>query len=166
VIWGLAWVDWVLLAVLALSVLVGASRGLIFELMSLAGWLVAYFAAVWFAPEAARHLPVGAPGSGLNHSVALVLCFAAALVLWGLLARLVRMLIKATPLTVPDRLLGAAFGALRGFVVLIVVTTVVALTPAAQSPLWKGSVGAQVLAATVKGLKPLLPAPLAQWLPA
>ena len=43
------------------------------EVMSLAGWLVAYCAAVRFAPEAARPVPVGVPGSGLNHSAALAL---------------------------------------------------------------------------------------------
>jgi len=162
---GLSWVDWVLLAVLGLSVLVGVFRGLVFELMSLAGWVVAYVAAIWFAPQAAPHLPVGTPGSALNHSAALLACFVAALVVWGLIARLVRMMIAATPLTVPDRVLGAAFGALRGLVLLLAVATIVTLTPAAQSALWKQSVGAQWLAITLQGLRPLLPTALAQWLP-
>jgi membrane protein required for colicin V production len=162
----LHWVDWVLLGVLALSVLVGLVRGLVFELMALAGWIVAYFAAVWFAPQIAPHLPVGAPGSALNHAAALLACFVGALIAWGLLARLVRMLIAATPLTVPDRILGAGFGLLRGVVLLLAVSTVVALTPAAQSASWQASGGAQLLGKAVKGLKPLLPADLAQWLPA
>ena len=42
-----AWapLDWALLAVLATSVLVGLWRGLVYELLSLAGWLVVWFVA-------------------------------------------------------------------------------------------------------------------------
>ena len=40
-----------LLGVLLLSVLVGLVRGLVFEVLSLLGWVVAYFAAQWFAPS-------------------------------------------------------------------------------------------------------------------
>jgi len=163
---ALGWVDWAMLAVLALSVLVGLFRGLVFELMSLAGWIVAYFAAVWFAPDVARFLPVGTPGSALNQSAALLLCFVVALVVWAILARLVRMVVAATPLTVPDRVFGAAFGLLRGGVLLIAVVTIVSLTPGAQSAAWKASIGAQWVAGAVQGLKPLLPPALAQWLPA
>lgn len=162
---SLNWVDWALLAVLALSVVIGLLRGLVFELMSLAGWFVAYMAAIWYAPQLAAWLPVGAPGSALNHSAALVVGFLAALILWGLLARLVRLLIKATPLTLPDRLLGALFGFVRGLLLLVIVATVVTLTPAAQSPLWQSSSGAQWLGVVVQGLKPLLPQELGKWLP-
>jgi len=163
---GLAWTDWALIAVMAASVLVGLVRGLVFELMSLAGWVVAYIASLWLAPQVAPHLPIGAPGSALNQSAALVASFIGVLVAWSLLARLVRMVIAATPLTIPDRILGAAFGAIRGAVLLLAVATVVSLTPAAQSTAWKASVGAQWLTLLVQGLRPLLPADLARWLPA
>jgi membrane protein required for colicin V production len=166
VIGPLPWVDWALLAVLGLSVLVGLLRGLVFELMSLAGWLVAYLAAVALGPELAVHLPVGNPGSALNQSAALALAFVAALVAWMILARLVRLLIAATPLTVADRALGAVFGLVRGILLLVVVATVVALTPAAQSQDWQASTGARWLAAVVQGSKPLLPEPIGKWLPA
>ena len=43
---ALGWVDATLLAVLLLSMLVGLVRGFVFECLSLAGWLVAWFGAV------------------------------------------------------------------------------------------------------------------------
>lgn len=162
---SLPWVDWALLAVLAVSTLIGLLRGLVFELMALAGWIVAYVAAVWYGPQVAPHIPVGTPGSGLNQSAALALCFIVTLVAWSLLARLARLLISATPLTVPDRLLGAVFGLARGVLLCVVVATVVALTPAAQSREWQSSTGARWLAAVVQGLKPLLPEAIGKWLP-
>ena len=162
----LPWVDAALLAALLVSVVLGLARGLVYELMGLAGWVVAYFAAAWLAPQATPYIPVGVPGSALNHSAALLACFLGSLVAWGLLARLVRLLIKATPLSFLDRLLGAVFGALRGFILLLLVATVVTLTPAAQSQAWQASTAAPVLVGAVKGIKPLLPEAVARWLPA
>ena len=63
------WLDWALLAVLLLSAAVGIVRGLVFECLSLAGWLVAWFAAQWVAPQLAPHVPVGAAGSDREYNV-------------------------------------------------------------------------------------------------
>jgi membrane protein required for colicin V production len=161
-----SWIDWTLLAVILASVVVGFVRGFVFECLSLAGWVVAWFSAQWAAPELAPRLPVGSPGSALNLAAALALSFLAALVVWSLLAKLIRMLIHATPLSVPDRLLGSGFGVLRGAVLLLAVAAVLALTPAAQSPIWRSSHGAQWLGATLQVLKPLLPESAARLLPA
>lgn len=152
---ALSWLDWTLLAVLLLSVAVGLVRGFVFECLSLAGWVAAWFAAQWGAPWLAPHLP-GTAGSALNHGLAFAVTFMAALIVWGLLARLIRMLIHATPLSLPDRLLGAVFGLLRGGVLLLVVATVVALTPASQSQGWRASHGAHWLGVALASLKPLL----------
>lgn len=154
---ALSWVDWALVAVLAASVVVGLMRGLVFECLSLAGWLVAWFAAQWAAPELAPSIPVGKAGSALNLAAAFAVTFVVAMVAWGLLARLIRMIVHATPLSIPDRLLGAVFGLLRGGVLLLAVATVVSLTPAAQSGPWRAAQGARWLATALQSLKPLLP---------
>jgi membrane protein required for colicin V production len=154
---GLSWVDGSLLAVLAVSIGVGLVRGVVFECLALAGWVVAWFAAQWAAPVVAPHLPVGVPGAGLNLGAAFALAFLAAVVCWTLLARLIRMLIHATPLSLPDRLLGAGFGAMRGGVLLLALASVVTLTPAAQSAPWRSSHGARWLAQGLQLLEPLLP---------
>jgi membrane protein required for colicin V production len=51
------------------------------------------------------------------------------LLAWGLAARLIKMLIAATPLTVPDRVLGGGFGLLRGVLLLLLLVTAVGWTP-------------------------------------
>jgi membrane protein required for colicin V production len=163
---SLGGLDWTFLVVGVVSIVVGLVRGFVFECLSLAGWLVAWFGAQWAAPALAPHLPVGTPGGGLNHGVAFVGAFVLALVLWALLARLVRMAIRATPLSLADRLLGGVFGASRALVLLLAVATVVALTPAAQSASWRGSMGARGLTQMLVVLKPLLPEPAARLLPA
>jgi membrane protein required for colicin V production len=161
----IGWVDWALLAVLAVSVLAGLVRGLVFEVLSLLGWVVGWIAALWFAADAAPFLPVGEPGSRLNHAAAFAAVFVATIIVWALGARLVRLLLHTTPLTGIDRVLGAAFGFLRGAVLLLVVAAVVGLTPAAQSLEWQRSHGAAWLQATVDGLKPWLPPQTRRLLP-
>ena len=126
-------VDWVLLGVLLLSAGVGLWRGLVFELMSLFGWLVAYVVAQAYSPEVGAHIPLGTPGSAMHQAAAFFFTFVGALVCWVLLAKLVRMAIQATPLTVIDRLLGAGFGLLRGLLVLLVVATLVTFTPVVRA---------------------------------
>jgi membrane protein required for colicin V production len=163
----LSWVDWSMLGLLALSVLVGLSRGLVFELMALVGWIVAYVLAQLFSPEVARHIPVGERGETLNLLLAFAITFIVVLIAWSLLARLLRMLIRATPLTVPDRVLGGGFGLLRGVLVLLVVATLVAFLPAVQrSTAWTQSQGAAWLGVALQGLKPMLPSDVARHLPA
>jgi len=162
---ALAWVDWAMLLALALSVLVGLSRGLVFELMSLVGWAVAYFAAQVFSPQVAAHVPIGAPGSALHQGAAFVATFVGVLLVWAVLARLLRLLIRATPLTVIDRLLGALFGGLRGLLLLLVVATGVSFTPAQRSQAWQDSTGAAWLGQVITVLKPFLPDEVARHLP-
>lgn len=152
----LGWVDIGLAIFLAVSVIVGLARGFVFELLSLAGWFAAYFAARWFAPMAQTWVHVGDAGSALNHGVAFAGVFIVALIAWSLCARLVRAMVRATPLSSFDRLLGAGFGFVRGVLVLLVVATLIGISPWAQSSSWQRSQGAAWLDATLKQLRPLL----------
>lgn len=163
---GLGWVDWALLAVLVLSIVVGLWRGLVFEVLSLVGWVVAFFAAQAFAPMLSVYVPFGVPGGALNHGITFALAFVVALVVWALASRLVRLLIHATPLQPVDRVLGGVFGAARGAVLLLAVATVVLLSPAQRSPEWQRSRGAAWLGTVLQGLKPVLPEAIGQRLPA
>jgi membrane protein required for colicin V production len=160
------WVDAVLCAALVISIVVGLWRGLVFEVLSLAGWVVAFVAAQAFAPSLAAVLPVGAPGGALQHGVAFLAVFVLALVLWALASRLLRLLIHATPLQPVDRVLGGVFGLARGAVLLLAVATVVMLSPAQRSMAWQQSRGAALLATMLQGLKPVLPEDVVRLLPA
>ena len=49
----MAALDWIFVALLLASMLMGAWRGLVYEVLSLAGWVVAFLVAQWFAADAA-----------------------------------------------------------------------------------------------------------------
>jgi membrane protein required for colicin V production len=148
-------VDIGLFALLVLSMTIGLMRGFVFELLSLAGWLVAYLAGRWLTPEFQRHIHVGELGSALNYAATFAIVFLAALVLWSLGARLVRALIRATPLSTIDRLLGAGFGLLRGLVLLLIVAAAIGVSPWAKSIAWQRSQGALWLNALLQELRPV-----------
>ncbi len=158
----LGWVDIGLMLFMALSVVVGLMRGVVFEILALAGWVVAYIAAQLLTPLVQPHTSIGQPGSALNHAVAFASVFLVSLVLWGLGARLVRVLIRATPLSSLDRLLGAGFGLVRGFFVLLLLALVLGFTPVAKWPSWQRSQGAAWLNAVVKEIMPWLPIEVTQ----
>ena len=163
---AIGWVDWMLLAVLLASILVGLGRGLVFEVLSLLGWVAAYIAAQMFSAQVAPHLPIGAPGSALNQGASFAVTFLLALVVWMLLARLVRLIVHATPLTLIDRTLGGVFGLVRALVLLLAVATVVSFTPAVRASAWQASHGAAWLGVLLSGLKPGLPPAVARHLQA
>jgi membrane protein required for colicin V production len=157
---SLGWVDWAFLALLLLSMVIGVVRGLLYEVMSLLGWVVAYVAAQAFGVAAAPALPVGTPGSALNLAAGFLLVFIAVLLCWWALSWLLSRLIKASPLQALDRLLGMLFGLLRGGLVALAIGSVVALTPLDRAPAWRDSHSAAACSAVLAGLKPLLPEPI------
>lgn len=156
---GFSWVDWALAIVLLLSVTIGLWRGLVYEILALAGWVAAVAVSRWYGASVATWLPLGEPGSVVRLAGAHAVTFFAVLIAWTLMAKLVRMMISATPLTVIDRALGAGFGLARGLLILLLVAVLVPLIPpAANSPAWKSSVGAAWLGVMLKELKPIWPA--------
>jgi membrane protein required for colicin V production len=159
-----SWIDWAFIVLVTLSVVVGLVRGLLYEVMALLGWVVAYVAAHALGSQVAPVLPVGAAGSALNTVAGFVAVFVATLIVWSLLSWALRKLVQASPLNPLDRVLGAVFGLLRGVLVALVIATAVNLTPLAESPGWQASRSAAGLDRVLDGLRPLLPPEVARHL--
>lgn len=157
-------VDWGLLGVLVFSMLLGAWRGLVYEVLSVLGWAASFYAAQWFAPQVAGLLPLQSASDPVRYAAAFVLVFIAAVFAAGLLAFLLKKLVEAIGLRPVDRTMGAAFGLVRGVILLLAATVVMDMTALKSSPWWQESKGAALLTATLKGLKPVLPEPFAKYL--
>jgi membrane protein required for colicin V production len=158
-------VDLVLLIGLGVSVLMGLWRGLVSEVMSLAGWLVSYTAANWFGPVLAQHLPVGEPGGRLNVVAGMICAFVLAWLGWAMVSWAVTQLMRESPLSGPDRLLGGGFGLVRGVLVALVAATLVNMTPLARWAPWQASRGVGWLAVLLQGIRPALPEQVVKFLP-
>jgi len=148
-----------------LSMLVGVWRGLLKELMSLIGWVVAYVCAQAFGAQAGLTLPVGEPGGRLNVVAGMMVVFVGAWLGWALLTWAVRQMVAASGLGGTDRALGGAFGLMRGVLVALVVTTLVSMTPVRQWEPWQTSRTVPWLHAMLEGLRPWLPLEVSRHLP-
>ncbi len=161
----MAVLDWIAIALLVVSMLFGLVRGLVFEVISLAGWVAAFFCAQWLADDVGAWLPFGDPAASWRYAAGFVLVFVAVAFGVGLVAAITRKLIAAVGLRPVDRMLGAAFGVARGAVALLAMAVVVHLLALDDSAWWHESRSAIVLDAALQGLKPALPEKLASYLP-
>lgn len=157
--------DWIVVALLVLSTLVGFSRGLVFEVMSLAGWVVGFIAAQWLATDVASWLPFGEVNAAWRYPLAFVLVLIAVVFGWGLIASLLRKVITVAGLRPVDRLFGAGFGALRGAMALLLLAVVMHLMAWTDAAWWQTSQSVVFLDAALQALKPALPEKLASYLP-
>jgi membrane protein required for colicin V production len=157
--------DWILIALLTASMLVGAWRGLVYEVLSVIGWIAAFLLAQWFAPDVAEKLPMQSSGDTLRYAAAFVLVFIASVFAAGLLSALMKRLISAVGLRPVDRILGAVFGVFRGLILLLALSVVVHMTALQESDWWVESKGGPMLITLLKGLRPMLPEKFGAYLP-
>jgi membrane protein required for colicin V production len=151
------WADWFLLGALVISILIGVLRGFTREVLGLASWIVAVIAALVLAPSAGPYLEshVATPSLRIASSYALV--FFAVLVLGAIVTGIVSMLVRKSPLSGVDRMVGAGFGLLRGVLVAVLLVWVVGLTPARQDPWWGQSAFIPRLEVLAGGLTRFMP---------
>ena len=160
----MAAVDWILLAVLLLSMMLGAWRGLVYEVLSVLGWAASFYIAQVFAPKVASLLPIQSVSEPVRYAAGFVLVFIASVFAAGLLAFMLKKLIEAIGLRPVDRTLGAAFGLVRGVILLLAAAVVMDMTSLRQNAWWQESKGAVALEVALKGLKPVLPEQFGKYL--
>ena len=79
--------DWALLGVLFASMVVGLWRGLVYEVLSLAGWVAAFFLAQWLASDAVAWIPfVQSAAPSIQYAVGYVVVFVGSLFVSALLS--------------------------------------------------------------------------------
>ena len=157
--------DWVLMAVLCLSMVLGFWHGLVQEVLSLVGWVAAFYLAQMYAPLAAAWLPMESSSQMLRYASGFVVVFISVLIASTFVSWLVKKMVSAVGLGALDRLLGALFGILRGMVILLAATVLVGMTPLRDTQAWREANGAQWLQQFLHVLKPVLPADFGKYLP-
>jgi membrane protein required for colicin V production len=158
--------DWIFAAVLLLSMVVGAWRGLVYEVLSLINWVAAFVLAQWLAQDAANYLPMRGSSDLLRYAAGFLLVFVVAVMVGGLIAVLIKKLTTAVGLRPVDRVLGTVFGLMRGVLLLLLAAALVMMTPLKDSSNWKESVGAKASLSVLKGVKPWVSRDLTRFLPA
>lgn len=149
--------DWLSAAVLLVSLLLGAWRGLVYELMAIAGWVCAFVAARWSGEFVGFWLPMGDTPEPLRYATGFVLVFIAVAFVCGMLAALARHAAQSLGLRPVDRVFGAAFGVLRALLLLLVLAALVVMTPLREAPWWRESASGPWLEMTLQSILPFWP---------
>ena len=138
-------VDVIIIGLIAFSILVSLWRGFVSEVLSLVGWVVAFFVASNFYPYLSGYLAqinsVYLQNSVyLRNSVAAAVLFIVTLIVCGIINALLGKIIDTTGLSSTDRFLGGAFGALRGILIVAAILFFLdRFSAAGQTELWKDS---------------------------
>jgi membrane protein required for colicin V production len=153
--------DLAAITVIVVSAGWGIWRGFTREVMSLAGWILAFLAANTVAADLGERLPASIATPEVRVLIAFVVVFVLVLIAAAVVGMLVSKFLKAAGLSGVDRTLGGVFGLARGVVILVAFAIVGGLTSLPRQPFWKESVAAGMLERTVAQLKPWLPSALA-----
>ena len=122
--------DWIIVIVIAVSVLQAAISGFFHEAFGIAGLILGYLLAAWnYERLAARYAPY-LKSMWLGEIAAFLAIFLAVVLVAGLAGRVVRHIVKEAGLSFVDRVLGGALGLLRGILmVAVVLMSMAAFTP-------------------------------------
>jgi membrane protein required for colicin V production len=154
-------VDWAIVAVVAISVLLGVWRGFVREILALVGWIAGIWLAIRYAPVLGRELPAELAMIEVRIGLAALAIVLGTLIAAGILAWLIGKLLSAARLTGTDRFLGALFGLLRALLIVLLVVLFGGRTALANQPLWRDSQLLAQVEAAVRFAAPMLPPALA-----
>jgi membrane protein required for colicin V production len=154
--------DYAVLAILVLSILLSVVRGVVRELLSLVGWVIAFMMANAFAAVFAPMLPAAIVGDQFRGILAFASLFLSTLLAMGLLTMLVSALVKTAGLGFADRFMGSLFGLARGLVVVLLAVLAAGFTAAPQEPFWKKAMLSAPLETAVMMIIPWLPRDLSR----
>ncbi len=129
-------VDWIIIVVLILSTLISLWRGFVREALSLAGWITAFVVAHLFVDQMAGLLAGLIENMTGRYVVAYAALFVLTLVLFSLIVRLATAVVRATGLSVLDRLLGTVFGFARGVILILVLAFVLQQLVRPEDLIW------------------------------
>ncbi len=156
------WLDFTIIGLLLVSMVWSALRGVVREIVSLGGWIIAFLAANLFAGPLSTHLPQAIPGETLRTMAAYLAIFFAALICTALVGGVMSKLVNAVGLGPMDKGLGALFGAARGAILVLAAVLVAGLTSAPTQSWWKESMSGAPLRQIALGIRPWLPDSFAQ----
>jgi membrane protein required for colicin V production len=125
--------DWIIVGVMLVSTWTAAVHGFLFEIFTLAGSIIGFLLAAWEYERIAPWFMPYVKSQAIADLAGFLTILCAVVITAGIIARIVRNLVRAVGLRWADRFLGGAFGVVRG--VVIVTVAIMAITAfAPESP--------------------------------
>lgn len=129
--------DYVIFAVLLVSAALSLMRGFTKEVLSIAGWVVSAYAAIYFGPLLKPLLANYIDIAWVVNVGSMLLVFIFVLVIFSFAANAFSRTLKSSSIGMLDRTLGIIFGTIRGMVIVCLAYFVLVLvTPEKDHPQW------------------------------
>ena len=133
------WVDWAIVAIIAISALISLKRGFVKEALSLCTWIIAGVVAWMFGGSLSQYLAGYIETPSARVIAGCTIMFVATLLVGAMINFLIGELIRVTGLSGTDRFLGMVFGAARGALLVVVAVGLLSLGPVQQDSWWQES---------------------------
>lgn len=157
-------VDFIIIAVLGLSVMVGLLRGFISEVWALFCWICAGWLAWYCGPFVEARLPQDWATPGVRLVAAYVACFVLVIIVGAIIGYLLRRMVSGSGLSGTDRLLGLVFGLVRGVAVIVLIVLMLGFTPFHRDAWWQESRLLPTFEGVADQVKAYLPMELSNYL--
>ena len=132
-------VDYIILAIIVLSAVMGLVRGLLRESIAVITWFLAIVLAWSFGSSLEPHLGGVLAGSPLRIWAARVVIFVGVLLLGGAVAVILGHYVRVSMFAGMDKFLGFIFGIIRGVVIVGAFTIAIQALRMDEDPRWKNS---------------------------
>jgi len=122
------WVDYIIIGVIALSVITGLFRGFIEELIALCVWILAIWLAFNYSPVLEEWLKSFIQDKTVRTAVAFIAILLGTIIIGGIFNALLSFILKRSGLSGTDRVLGMGFGFMRGIFIVSLIMSVIKMT--------------------------------------
>lgn len=150
------WPDLIILSLIAISVVISFVRGFIKEFISLLSWVFAAWIAFVFSKPLSSWITF-VDIESMRILIAFLVIFILMVFAGAIVNYLVGKVIRKTPFSLPDRMLGVGFGFLRGMAIVCLVIFFAGLTPLPKDAWWKQSFTVSQFEKAAVWFKDLLP---------
>lgn len=116
---NMPWIDIVIIAIFALSILVGIYRGFVKETLSVVSWVLAAFAAFQFGEQASVYIKPYVKQEPLDLAIAYVAVFLISLILFSIISHIISQVFESSGMKGVDRSIGSLFGILRAAAIIV-----------------------------------------------
>jgi membrane protein required for colicin V production len=121
---NMPWIDIVIIAFFAVSILIGIYRGFVREVLSVASWALAAYVAFRYGEQVSVYIKPYVNQEPLDLAVSYVAVFLVALILFSVISHIISQIFESSGMKGIDRSIGGIFGAIRAAIIIVVLILV------------------------------------------
>ena len=151
------WADYIIIAIIVLSVGISFVRGFIREILSILGWVIVFWVSIVYFDNVANLFTPFIQNQTARQITSFILLFVSTLAVILLINYFISKTLLRSGFDSTDRILGIFFGLIRGILLVSVLLLLASLTNVTQYQWWNDSAIIPKFRPIVEWFKSLLP---------